>query len=197
MSGMTTCSREPSGVDEGGRHVDPSTRGAQHPLDEVGQFAGREDRRRQLAAAALGDEHPAGLVDPDLLDLRVVQVPLQRPEAGHPVQYVADDGLRVADRRQRRGQRPLRVLGDDIAHEHAHRSRVGQRVETAPADQLTDLAVHDVESCRHETPAGRKAGRTLGSSGTVRELKRPRGGDQPTCGYAAQRTTRSGDRPNR
>jgi hypothetical protein len=34
-------------------------------------------------------------LDPDLLDLRVVQVALQRPEACDPVQHVADDGLRV------------------------------------------------------------------------------------------------------
>jgi hypothetical protein len=37
----------------------------QHPLHQVGQLTGRQDRRRQLTAAA-ADKHPARLVDPEL-----------------------------------------------------------------------------------------------------------------------------------
>jgi hypothetical protein len=91
----------------------------------------------------------------ECLHLRVVEVALQRAEAGHPVQHVPGDGLRVTDRRQRRGQRPLGVVGDDIAHQHPDRPRLGERVEPAPADQLTDLAVHDIQSRRHSTPVVR------------------------------------------
>ena len=53
-------------VDERRRHVDPATRRPQHPLDQVGELAGTEDRRRELAAPPPGDEQPAGLVDPEL-----------------------------------------------------------------------------------------------------------------------------------
>src|SRR3712207_8782681 len=38
-----------------------------------------------------GHEHPTRLVDPHLLDLRIVQPPLQRPEPGDPVQHVTED----------------------------------------------------------------------------------------------------------
>ncbi len=88
MSGITTCSRDPSGehrVHEGARQVDPTAGGLQHPLDEVPDLARGEDRRGQLAPAATGDEHPAGLVQPDLLDLGIVEVGLQRPEPGDRV----------------------------------------------------------------------------------------------------------------
>jgi hypothetical protein len=92
------------------------------------------------------------MVDPDLLDLRVVEVALQRAEAGHPVQHVADHGLDIGNRRQRRGQRPLGVVGDDVANEHPNRSGIDEGIETPSADQLTDLAVDDVQSGRHSTP---------------------------------------------
>ena len=49
---------------------------------------GGEHGGGQLAAAAPGDEDLARLVDPDLLDLRVVQPALQRPEAGDRVEHV-------------------------------------------------------------------------------------------------------------
>ena len=65
-----------------------------------------EHRRGQLAAAAPGDEDLARLVDPDLLDLRVVEAPLQRPEAGDRVEHRPRHPARVAERRQRRGQHP-------------------------------------------------------------------------------------------
>jgi hypothetical protein len=63
------------------------------------------------------------LVDPDVLDLGAVEVALQRPEPGDPVEDVADDGLRVTDRRQRRGERPLRVVGHHVPDEHSARLR--------------------------------------------------------------------------
>jgi hypothetical protein len=139
-------------VDERRTHVDPPSGRAEHPLDKVGELPVPEDRRRQLAAAPPGDEHPARLVDPDLLDLRVVEVALQRTEAGHPVQHVTDDGLRVGDRRQRRVDRPLGVVGDHVANQHPDGARIGERVEPATPDELADLAVHDVESGRRGKP---------------------------------------------
>jgi hypothetical protein len=52
-------------VDERLDHVDPPSRRAQHPLDQVGQLPRRQDRRRQLAAPPAGDEDPPRLVDPN------------------------------------------------------------------------------------------------------------------------------------
>ena len=54
-------------VNERGRHVDLSDARTQHALDQIRDLAGLDEGRRQLAAAAAGDEHPARLVDPELL----------------------------------------------------------------------------------------------------------------------------------
>ena len=90
MSGMTTCSREPSGRTASTNGLDRSTRrpdGLEHPLDEVAHLVAREHRRGQLGYAAARDEHPRRLVDPDLLDGRVVEVLLQRTEPGDGVPH--------------------------------------------------------------------------------------------------------------
>jgi hypothetical protein len=60
-------------VDEGRRQVDPAPGGLEHLLHQVADLAVVEDRGGELGAAALGDEDPPGLVDPDLLDRRIVQ----------------------------------------------------------------------------------------------------------------------------
>ncbi len=88
MSGITTCSREPSGSIASTNGVLRSTR---RPVvlsirsTRSRTWPSVEDRRGQLGPAAPGDEHPARLVDPDLLDRRVVEVALQRAEAGDRV----------------------------------------------------------------------------------------------------------------
>ena len=49
----------------------------------------------QLGPATPGDEHPAWLVDPDLLDLGVVEVALQRPEPGDRVVHLFSGFLSI------------------------------------------------------------------------------------------------------
>jgi len=139
-------------VDEGGRHVDPPSRRAQHPLNQIAELTRGQDGRRQLAATAAGDEDPTRLIHPDLFDLGVVQVALQRAEARHPVQDVADHGLDVTDGRQRRRQRALGVVGDDVPHKSPNGPRIGERVEAATPDELPHLAVDHIERARHLHP---------------------------------------------
>jgi hypothetical protein len=68
-------------VDERRGDVEAATAGLQHPLDQLVDLRGVEPQVGQLVAPAAGDEDPAGVVDPDLLDLRVVEEGLQRAEA--------------------------------------------------------------------------------------------------------------------
>ena len=68
------------GVDKRLGQVEPAAAGHEHPLDEVADLLVAEDGRGQLADAAAGDEDAAGLVDPQLLDRRIVEVGLQRSE---------------------------------------------------------------------------------------------------------------------
>jgi len=92
-----------------------------------------------------GDEDPAGLVDPDLLDRRVVKVALQRAQAGHRVEDRTDRRARVRQRRQGAGEAALVVMRDDFLDEQPGRRRVCDRVEPSPADQLADLILDDAD----------------------------------------------------
>ena len=77
MSGITTCSREPSGSiasTNGLRQVDPATGRLQHPLDQVAHLVAVSIVVVSSAQPVARDEHLARLVDPDLLDARVVEV---------------------------------------------------------------------------------------------------------------------------
>ncbi|MGA9583144.1 MAG: hypothetical protein WBR13_14380, partial [Allosphingosinicella sp.] len=83
------------GVDERTTDVDPATRALQHALDQLGHLGRGQDQVGQLVAPAPGDEDPAGVVDPDLLDLGVVEERLQRSEAGNSGHQLTDDSDRV------------------------------------------------------------------------------------------------------
>jgi hypothetical protein len=45
--------------------------------------------------------------------------------------------LRIGDRRQRRDQRPLGVVGYDVPHQQPHRSLAGKQIEAPTANHLT------------------------------------------------------------
>ena len=75
--------------------------------------------------AVAGDEDPVGLVDPDLLDRRVVEVGLQRPEAGEVGDDLAHDELGLVDRTHDAGETAALVLGDDVERQAAYGSGVG------------------------------------------------------------------------
>src|SRR4051812_7528456 len=70
--------------------VDPAPGALQHPLDQVAHVVGREDRGRELRDAGPGHEHLARLVDPDLLDGRVVEVLLERSQPCDCVEQLLD-----------------------------------------------------------------------------------------------------------
>jgi hypothetical protein len=68
---------QPGAVGEGGVHeragqVDAAAAGPQHDLDQVADLLLGQDGGGELGPAAGGDEHLARLVDPDLLDVGVV-----------------------------------------------------------------------------------------------------------------------------
>jgi hypothetical protein len=104
-----------------------------------------EDGRGQLGPPGLGDEHLARLVDPDLLDVRVVEVGLERAHADHPVGHRLGHLSGVGERRHGGHQPPFGIVGDHLVDELADGDRVAvARVEPAPADQLADLVLDDL-----------------------------------------------------
>ena len=123
--------------------VNASTGAAQHSLDQIGDLVAGQDQRRQLGASPPSDEDPTRLVDPDLLDLGVVEQRLQWTEPGHRVDHSTTDLRRIAQRRQRRGHRAIAIVADDLVHEQANRAALGDRVDAAAPDEFADLVLDD------------------------------------------------------
>ncbi len=155
MLGITTCRRDPSGSIASTNGVDrsirrPEVRSIRSTSSST--CAAVRIERGQFRAAAAGDEDPAGLVDPDLLDRRVVQERLQRPEPGDRVDGGAGGGVRIVHRREGGGADAVLVLGDHLADDLGHRARIAGRVDAAPAHQLAGPRVDDVLRRLHAKP---------------------------------------------
>ena len=135
-------------VDERLAEVEPPAAGRQHPLDQLAHLLGGQHHRRELVAAVARDEDPLGLVDPDLLDLRVVEEPLQRTEAHQVGHELPDDPIRLVERAHRTGEAALLVLGDRIGGGAAHRVDVGARIDPSLADQRA----HAIAQYLHPLP---------------------------------------------
>lgn len=99
-----------------------------------------EDGGGQLGPSGLGHEHLAGLVDPDLLDVRVVEERLKRAHADHPVGHRLGHLPSVVERRHVGDEPTLGVVRDHLVDELADRDPVAVAgVEPTPPDQLADL----------------------------------------------------------
>lgn len=160
-------------VDERAGQVDATTRGLEHPLDQLGDLRRREHQVGELVAAGAGDEDAAGVVDPDLLDRRVVEERLEGAEAAHPRDQLAHDAVDVGDRSHRAGQGAVVVVAHDALGQPTHDGHVALRVDALAPDQLADDAVELVEQLVVGAAAGvrggavrpRRAGRRGGSRG--------------------------------
>ena len=134
-------------VDERLTQVDAATGGMQHPLHQIAHLRVGERERHALGDAAAGDEDPIGSVHPDLLDRRIVEVGLQRSEAGDGGEHLADAGRFVVDRRSARGRA---------------RSRCGaapRRARSAPRarDRGPDRCARPAAARAHARPPRRRA----------------------------------------
>ena len=96
-------------------------------------------------AAAPGDEDPARVVDPHLLDLGVVEERLQRPEAGDPGDQLADHRAVVGDRRDGAGEAAVVVVADDVLGDAAYDERLALRVDALAAHALAHLVVEPLD----------------------------------------------------
>ena len=101
--------------------------------------AAGQDRRGELVPAVAGDEHPLRLVDPDLLDGRVVEVALQRSEAGDPGDQLVDDSIGVVDRPHDAGEAALVVGAYGGGRHPADGVDVELRVDAVAADLGADV----------------------------------------------------------
>ena len=132
-------------VDERLADVDAPAAGLEHPLHQLLHLRGRQDRGGQLVPPLPRDEDLARVVDPHLLDGRVVEVGLQRPEPGHPRDQLADHRLRVRHRRDLAGEAALVVRGDHPLRDPAYGGHLGLRIDPVAADGLAHPRVQVVE----------------------------------------------------
>ena len=132
-------------VDERAGQVQPAPGRLEHAFDQVPHCLRGQDRRRQLGTTSSSHEHPPRLVDPDLLDGRVVEVALQQSVASHGVVHVLGRTGDVLEHRHRAGEASLVVRANDLLDQAAHRAGVSSRVDAAPSDGVSDLRVDDFE----------------------------------------------------
>ena len=131
-------------VDERLGQVDAASAGLEHPLDELLDLRRAEDGGGELVPAGAGHEHSAGVVDPDLLDGRVVEIALQRAEPGHPGDELLDDRVVVIDRGDRPGEAALVVVDDEQLGDPPDPAGVALRVDAVAAHRLAQLYVERV-----------------------------------------------------
>ncbi len=96
-------------------------------------------------APAAGDEDPAGVVDPDLLDLRVVEEGLQRAEARHAGDQLAHHRAVVGDGRDRSGEAEVVVVADDVLGDAAYDEGLALRVDALAPHALAHLQVEALD----------------------------------------------------
>jgi len=128
-------------------------------------------------AAVARDEDPAWVVDPDLLDLGVVEVALQRPEARHPGDELVDERLQVLHRSDGTGEAAPVVHLRDPLPEPTHRVGLVLGVDPGVAYEGTDLVGQ--RSDRHR-PALPSAGRRTLRTACHRHERRRRAGHPDT-----------------
>lgn len=148
-------------VDERRADVEAAAARLEHPLDQLGHLRGVEAEVGQLVTPPAGDEDALGRVDPDLLDLRVVEERLQRPEAGDAGQELAHHGVAVGHGRDGAGQAELVVVADDVLGDAAYGEGLALRVDPVAPHPLADLVVE----AAHEVVVARPVrGRTVGKA---------------------------------
>ena len=99
-------------------------------------------------AATAGDEDAARVVDPDLLDLRVVEQRLERAEPADPGDELADHRGHVGHRRHLAGEAALVVGTDHALGDAAYDGGVALRVDALAAHGGPDVLVELVDQLR-------------------------------------------------
>jgi hypothetical protein len=125
-------------VDERTRQIQAAARLSQHPLDKITDLVRREHNRGELAAPLTCHEHAARLIDPQLLDKRIVEVGLQRAKSRDSVERVPGEFFSIIEQ--------LTItrdpLGDDAldggVDQFAHGLWLELRIDAARSDAISD-----------------------------------------------------------
>ena len=149
-------------VDERLAQVDAATGGMQHPLHQIAHLRVGEGERHALGDAAAGDEDPIGGVQPHLLDRRIVEVGLQRSEAGDGGEHLADARRLVVHDAQPAGEREVVVAPHLGSRDLGRELEVARRVGALRPKPLAHTLGH--QDGRRQVAGARAVGLTGASS---------------------------------
>ncbi len=152
MSGIATCSRDPSGSDAS---TNGELRSTRRPVDcSIRSTRSRTSRLGELERDALGDavardEDAVGRVDPHLLDCRVVEERLQRAEPGERRDHLTRGRPLVGEHRQRAAERALAVAPHLVAHVAVGEVAIAGEVDPVAAHALAHLLGDEADRTGH------------------------------------------------
>ena len=155
MSGITTCSREPSGSIASTNGVDRSTR---RPED-FSIFSTRSRTSSAVRIVVVSSCTPRRAMNTLVGSLIQISstVGSSRYFCSGPKPATASNTCRAASRastqlRQGAAEAALVVLGDDLVDQAADGGGVGDRVQPAAADELADLVLDDADGVHAGSP---------------------------------------------
>lgn len=148
---MEAASVRQERVDERAAEVDAASRRLEHPLDQITQLRLAKNGGRQLVASLPRDENTTRLVDHDLFHGGIIEVALQRTEAGNGVEDLTSGLLGVIQGGQATTDASVLVLSDDVVNESTYRGRIDDRIDPAATHELANLGIDDRDG-RHAEP---------------------------------------------
>ncbi|CAB4960962.1 unannotated protein [freshwater metagenome] len=130
-------------VNEGLAHIDPTTTRAQHALDEVVHLRLSEHDGRELTSAPARAEHARGLVEPDLLDVEILEQSVQRAISGDGVVDLLgpDVDIRVGGRAQISCDHLVEHVEDRGPHSTRIDQRIGSTIANKRAYPIDDIVI--------------------------------------------------------
>jgi hypothetical protein len=125
------------GVDEWVRKIQFASACSEHALDEVPNLTVVEDYVGENVPASFCAEHTARPIDPDLLDLWVVEKRLKRPETGHSGQHGAVHRSTILESGESSRLHAVFIVGEHLLNQSGNAGgTISRGVQTAPSDQL-------------------------------------------------------------
>ncbi len=121
----------------------------QHPLHQIAHLRVAERQRRALRHPVPGHEDTIGGVDPELLDLGIVEIALQRAEARDGCHDLPLHRALVAQQRKASAQGPLAVPPHLLAHVAFGERSIRPQIDAVATHTLANLLGDLHDGMRH------------------------------------------------